>query len=146
MSRPCHIADMPHYYHHSIHALHMPLMCYSLSMRLGLAIQLVMHAHSRTCPGSLLCVCANLRHMRYVLPTGTGCSWSSNTYSWVLAMGGPMGLVATPSKSPPLQCQLLTHGGLCRPIDVVDLCVGQHLTCTLSHTPAQDRQDSFAYS
>lgn len=31
-------------------------------------------------------------------------------------------------------------GGFSRAIDVVDLCVRQHFTCSLSHTPAQDRQ------
>ncbi len=54
--------------------------------------------------------------------------------------GGPDGAGSHPLKVTPVAVPAADpDGGFSRAIDVVDLCVRQHFTCSLSHTPAQDR-------
>ncbi len=54
--------------------------------------------------------------------------------------GGPNGASSHPLKVAPIAVPAADPDGcLSWAIDVVDLCVRQHFTCSLSHTPAQDR-------
>jgi len=85
------------------------------------------------CVGAYECTCVQLTYRNWL-------QLVIQNVQLGVGHGGPDGASSHPLKVTPIAVPTADpDSGLGRAVDVVDLCVRQHFTCSLSHTPAQDR-------